>query len=167
MHDRASQVLTQAPASHHASPCFAHRRAGGRKRGSGAKGAALDHGEKNGEKVARAVFTLLCQPRLTPRPRQSACWWPTFISPQKVAQDRLARASEYGGGVSTWTDEFKEIVARARADADVAGELHPRGPAHVELPESVREAIGKDLRNGAYEQAARESTAGDPEMTQF
>lgn len=67
--------------------------------------------------------------------------------------------------MSTWTEEFKEIVARARADAEAAGELHPSGPTHVELPESVRQAIGEDLRSGAYEQAAREATAGDTEMT--
>jgi hypothetical protein len=64
-------------------------------------------------------------------------------------------------------DDLMAIAARARAKAEAAGELHPTGPAHVELPQSVREAIGEALRSGAYEQAARDATAGDPEMTQF
>jgi hypothetical protein len=64
-------------------------------------------------------------------------------------------------------DELRLLVAQARAQAEAAGELDPTGPTQVELPPSVRESIAEALRSGAYEQAARESTAGDADMTQL
>jgi hypothetical protein len=69
--------------------------------------------------------------------------------------------------VSIWTDDFRAIVARARAKAEADGELSPSGPVHLDLPLSVREAIWEDLASGAYEETARAATAGDSDMTQL
>ncbi len=62
-------------------------------------------------------------------------------------------------------DDLHAIAARARAQAAEAGELNPTGPAQVELPTQVRDAIEQALLNGAYERAAREATAGDADMS--
>lgn len=69
--------------------------------------------------------------------------------------------------MSIWTEEFKAIVARARAQAEAAGDLHPTGPTQLDLPEATRAAIAEWIRSGGYEQAAKEAAAGDPEMTQL
>ena len=57
-------------------------------------------------------------------------------------------------------EDLQAIAARARAKAEAAGDLNPTGPTHVELPQSVRKAIGEALRSGEYEQAARQATVG-------
>jgi hypothetical protein len=65
-------------------------------------------------------------------------------------------------------DDLRAIAARARAQAEADGELSPKGgPVSWDLPQSIREAIWEDLDSGAYEEAARAATAGDPEMIQF
>ena len=66
--------------------------------------------------------------------------------------------------MSIWTEEFKALVTRMRAEAEAAGELHPTGPRHLDLPDSTRDAIADWIRSGGYEEAAREATAGDPDM---
>jgi len=64
-------------------------------------------------------------------------------------------------------EDLRTIAAKARAQAEADGELTPSGPIHLDLPLSVREAIWEALDSGAYEEAARAATAGDPEMTQL
>lgn len=68
--------------------------------------------------------------------------------------------------MSISVEDLRAIAVRVRADAAAAGELTPTGPVHWDLPESVREAIFEDLASGAYDKAAREATAGDPDMAQ-
>lgn len=68
--------------------------------------------------------------------------------------------------MSISVEDLRDIAVRVRADAAAAGELTPTGPVHWDLPESVREAIFEDLASGAYDKAAREATAGDPDMAQ-
>jgi hypothetical protein len=63
-------------------------------------------------------------------------------------------------------EDLRAIAARARAQAEADGELTPTGPVRLDLPQSVRVAIWKALDSGAYEQAARAATAGDPDMSQ-
>jgi hypothetical protein len=65
-------------------------------------------------------------------------------------------------------DDLKLIAGRARRAADAAGELRPPhvGPLSVDLPEAIREAIAEDLKSGAYQRAAAEATAGDPDLSQ-
>jgi hypothetical protein len=64
-------------------------------------------------------------------------------------------------------EDLRAIAARARDQAEADGELSPTGPVHLDLPQSVREAIWEALDSGAYEEAARAATAGDPEMNQL
>jgi hypothetical protein len=64
-------------------------------------------------------------------------------------------------------EDLRAIAAQARTKAEADGELTPKGPVHLDLPQSIREAIWEDLASGAYEEAARSATAGDPEMIQL
>jgi hypothetical protein len=64
-------------------------------------------------------------------------------------------------------EDLRAIAARARAKAEADGELTRKGPAHLDLPPSICEAIWEDLASGAYEKAARAATAGDPEIIQL
>ena len=66
-------------------------------------------------------------------------------------------------------EDLRAIAARVRAEAEAAGELVPTkvGDIHWDIPDAARAAIISDLESGAYEQAAREATAGDSEMTQL
>ena len=65
-------------------------------------------------------------------------------------------------------EDLKLIAGRARRAADAAGELRPPnvGPLSVDLPDTIREAIAEDLKSGAYQHAAAEATAGDPDLSQ-
>jgi hypothetical protein len=65
-------------------------------------------------------------------------------------------------------DDLKLIAARARRAADAAGELWPPhvGALSVDLPDAIREAIAEDLKSGAYQRAAADATAGDPDLSQ-
>jgi len=64
-------------------------------------------------------------------------------------------------------EDLRAIAARARDQAEADGELRPTGRVHLDLPQSVREAIWETLDSGAYEEAARAATAGDLEMIQL
>lgn len=64
--------------------------------------------------------------------------------------------------VTVWTEDFKALVARMRAEAEAAGELHPSGPRTLDLPDSTRHAVAEWIRSGGYEEAARRATAADP-----
>jgi hypothetical protein len=65
-------------------------------------------------------------------------------------------------------EDLRAIAARARDLAEADGDLTPKGGAVTwDLPQSIREAIWEDLDSGAYEEAARAATAGDPEMIQL
>lgn len=64
-------------------------------------------------------------------------------------------------------DDLRSLAARARAQAETAGELRPTGPVHLDLSEPVRKALWEALDSGAYEEAAQAATADDPEMTQL
>ena len=70
--------------------------------------------------------------------------------------------------LSISTGDFENIANRARRAAEVAGELHPPrvGPVSAELPQEVRRVIAEDLKSGAYQRAAAESTVGDAELVQ-
>ena len=71
--------------------------------------------------------------------------------------------------VAVSTEDLRAIAARVRAEAAAAGELTPSkvGAIHWDVPDGARQAILDDLASGVYEEAAREATAADPEMTQL
>ncbi len=66
------------------------------------------------------------------------------------------------------TGDLQAAVERARVAAAEAGELRParEGKVAVDIPEAIRAAIREDLTSGAYQQAAREAVAGDPDLVQ-
>ena len=70
--------------------------------------------------------------------------------------------------VAVSTGDLQAAVERARAAAAEAGELRPtrEGNVTADIPEAIRAAIREDLASGAYEQAAREAVAGDPDFVQ-
>jgi aspartate/methionine/tyrosine aminotransferase len=70
--------------------------------------------------------------------------------------------------VAISTGNLQAAAERARAAAAEAGELRPAGMGKVtaDLPEAIRAAIREDLASGAYQQAAREAVAGDPDLVQ-
>jgi hypothetical protein len=70
--------------------------------------------------------------------------------------------------VAITTGDLQAAVKRARVAAAEAGELRPPGigKVTVDLPETIRIAIHEDLASGAYQQAAREAVAGDPDVVQ-
>jgi hypothetical protein len=69
-------------------------------------------------------------------------------------------------GIST--GDLQAAAERARAAAGDAGELQParKGKVAADIPEAIRAAICQDLASGAYQQAAREIVAGDPDLVQ-
>lgn len=71
--------------------------------------------------------------------------------------------------VAISTEDLRAIAARVRAEAAAAGELTPSkvGAIHWDVPDAARQAILDDLASGVYEEAAREATGADPEMTQL
>ena len=66
------------------------------------------------------------------------------------------------------TGDLQAAVERARAAAAEAGELRParKGKMTADIPEGIRAAIREDLASGAYQQAAREAVAWDPDLVQ-
>ena len=66
------------------------------------------------------------------------------------------------------TGDLQATAERARAAASEAGELRPAriGQLTTDIPEAIRAAIREDLASGAYQQAAREAVAGDPDLVQ-
>ena len=63
--------------------------------------------------------------------------------------------------------DLQAAAERARAAAEKAGELRPARIGKVaDIPEAIRAAIREDLASGAYQQAAREAVAGDPDLVQ-
>jgi hypothetical protein len=66
------------------------------------------------------------------------------------------------------TGNLQAAVERARAAAAEAGELRPArvGKVTTDIPEDIRAAIREDLASGAYQEAAREAVAGDPDLVQ-
>ncbi len=69
--------------------------------------------------------------------------------------------------VAISTGDLQAAAERARAAAEEAGELRPaRGKVATDIPEAIRSAIREDLASGAYQQAAREAVAGDPDLVQ-
>ena len=64
------------------------------------------------------------------------------------------------------TGDLQAAAERARAAAADAGELRPAriGKVMADIPEAIRAAIREDLASGAYQQAAREAVAGDPDL---
>ncbi|MGA2307807.1 MAG: hypothetical protein ABSH29_27010 [Acidimicrobiales bacterium] len=70
--------------------------------------------------------------------------------------------------VAVSTGDLQAAVERARAAAAEAGELRPtrEGKVTADIPEAIRAAIREDLASGAYQQAASEAVAGDPDFVQ-
>ena len=70
--------------------------------------------------------------------------------------------------MATSIGDLQAAARRARAAAAEAGELRPGrlGKVTVDIPEAIRAAIREDLASGAYQQAAREAVAGDPDLAQ-
>ncbi len=64
--------------------------------------------------------------------------------------------------------DLQAAAERARAAAAQAGELGPArvGKVTTDIPEAIRAAIREDLASGAYQRAAREAVAGDPDLVQ-
>ena len=66
------------------------------------------------------------------------------------------------------TGDLQAAVERARTAAAEAGELRPgrEGKVTIDISDAIRAAIREDLASGAYQQAAREAVAGDPDLVQ-
>ena len=66
------------------------------------------------------------------------------------------------------TGVLHAAAEQARAAAAEVGELRPAriGKVTADLPETIRAAIREDPASGAYQQAAREAVAGDPDLIQ-
>jgi hypothetical protein len=66
------------------------------------------------------------------------------------------------------TGDLQAAAARARAAASEAGELRPAriGKVTADIPEAIRAAIREDLASGAYQEAAQDAVAGDPDLAQ-
>jgi aspartate/methionine/tyrosine aminotransferase len=66
------------------------------------------------------------------------------------------------------TGDLQAAAERARAAASEAGELRPAriGQLTTDIPEAIRAAIREDLASGAYQEAAQDAVAGDPELAQ-
>jgi aspartate/methionine/tyrosine aminotransferase len=70
--------------------------------------------------------------------------------------------------MATPSGDLQAAAERARAAAAEAGELRPAriGKVTTDIPEAIRAAIREDLASGAYQQAAQEAVAGDPDLVQ-
>ena len=88
----------------------------------------------------------------------------TILSPLHVPFLR----EQYPWIVAISTGDLQSAAERARAAAAEAGELRParEGKVTVDIPEAIRLAIREDLVSGAYQQAAQEAVAGDPDLVQ-
>ena len=66
------------------------------------------------------------------------------------------------------TGDLQAAAERARAAAAEAGELRPTriGKVTTDIPEGIRAAIREDLASGAYQEAAQDAVAGDPDLAQ-
>jgi hypothetical protein len=66
------------------------------------------------------------------------------------------------------TGDLQAAAERARAAASEAGELRPAriGKVTADIPEAIRAAIREDLASGAYQDAAQDAVAGDPDLAQ-
>jgi len=66
------------------------------------------------------------------------------------------------------TGVLRAAAERARAAASEAGELRPAriGKVATDIPEAIRAAIREDLASGAYQRAAQDAVAGDPDLAQ-
>jgi hypothetical protein len=66
------------------------------------------------------------------------------------------------------TRDLRSAAERARAAAAEAGELRPERISKItaDIPEAIRAAIHKGLASGAYQRAAREEVAADPDLVQ-
>lgn len=66
------------------------------------------------------------------------------------------------------TGDLRAAAERARAAASEAGELRPAriGKVTTDIPETIRAAIREDLASGAYQKAAQDAVAGDPDLAQ-
>jgi hypothetical protein len=66
------------------------------------------------------------------------------------------------------TGDLRAAAERARAAASEAGELRPAriGKVTTDIPEAIRAAIREDLASGAYQKAAQDAAAGDPDLAQ-
>ncbi len=66
------------------------------------------------------------------------------------------------------TGDLQAAAERARAAASEAGELLPAriGKVTADIPEAIRAAIREDLASGAYQEAAQDAVAGDPDLAQ-
>jgi hypothetical protein len=62
--------------------------------------------------------------------------------------------------------DLQAAAERARAAAAEAGELRPArvGKVTADIPGAIQAATREDLASGAYQQAAREAVAGDPDL---
>jgi hypothetical protein len=70
--------------------------------------------------------------------------------------------------MATPSRELQAAVEGARAAASEAGELRPArtGKVTTDIPEVIRAAIREDLASGAYQKAAQEAVAGDPDLVE-
>jgi aspartate/methionine/tyrosine aminotransferase len=70
--------------------------------------------------------------------------------------------------MATPSGDLQAAAERARAAAAEAGELRPAriGKVTTDIPEAIRAAIREDLASGAYQKAAPEAGAGDPDLVQ-
>jgi hypothetical protein len=66
------------------------------------------------------------------------------------------------------TGDLQAAAERARAAAAETGELRPAriGKVTTDFPEAIRAAIREDLASGAYQKAAQDAVAGDPDLAQ-
>jgi hypothetical protein len=66
------------------------------------------------------------------------------------------------------TGDLQAAAERARVAASEAGELRPAriGQLTTDIPEAIRAAIREDLASGAYQKAAQDAVAGDPDLAQ-
>jgi len=70
--------------------------------------------------------------------------------------------------MATPSGDLQAAAERARAAAAEAGELRPAriGKVTTDIPEAIRAAIREDLASDAYQKAAQEAVAGDPDLVQ-
>jgi hypothetical protein len=62
--------------------------------------------------------------------------------------------------------ELREVVARARRAAEIAGELRPpaAGPLRSSIPPEARAAVMEWLRDGSYAAVVARIAADDPDL---
>jgi hypothetical protein len=70
--------------------------------------------------------------------------------------------------MATPSGDLQAAAERARVATAEADELRPAriGKVTTDIPEAIRAAIREDLASDAYQTAAQEAVAGDPDLVQ-